>query len=100
LRESSQFGDTSTEDEYDRGATLPPLKHQPFLHVETKVSMNPYLSLKQKSDSKKHLYNNLYKPSLQNQYLYNKKGGMNYKDKPTKKAYNSPDFLLYGKKAN
>jgi len=91
--------DTSTEEEYEKGGMLPPLKSKaPSIHVETKLSFNtmhhPMNNLInhpiKKKDELKKLNTIAIKPSLSNHYLY-KKSMKN-------SLLHQPDHLIMGKK--
>jgi renal tumor antigen len=88
----SHLVDTSTEDELEKGNTLPPLKQTSVIHLETKFHLNPHLTSKKKDESKKYINNSILKPALSNQHLFKK-------SKKTQMMYQSPEYIIYGKKA-
>jgi len=88
----SHLVDTSTEDEFEKGNTLPPLKQQSVIQLETKFHINPHLTSKKKDESKKYINNSILKPALSNQHLFKK-------SKKTQMMYQPSEYIIYGKKA-
>jgi len=87
----SHLNDTSTEEEGEKGAVLPPLKHQSSaLHLETNLTLNMNNSTKKKDDTKK-FGSTFHKPTLNNQFLTKKS--------PKNSIIQPPEYLLVGKKA-
>jgi len=88
----SQYNDSSMEDDGDKGATLPPLKHisSSGIQLETKVLFNTMNHpLKKKEDTKKFA-NASMKPQVSNHYQ---------QKKPLKNVFQTSDYMMVGKKA-
>jgi renal tumor antigen len=94
---SSQFNESSTEEENEKGTTLPPLKQNSILQLDSKFMNGAAGSGKQKDYGKWKIHSSVLKPTLSNQHLIHVK---DKQKKNNKLLFQAPEYMIVGKKAS